>query len=36
MLQAGADKTVPNAHGETPLEYAGRHQREQSSLPLLK
>jgi uncharacterized protein len=27
MLRAGADRQSPNTHGETPLEYAGRHRR---------
>jgi cytohesin len=36
MLSAGADKRAPNTHGETPLEYAGRHHRPRSILSLLK
>jgi ankyrin repeat protein len=36
MLAAGADKDAANAHGETPLAYAGRHKRPRSVLKLLK
>jgi uncharacterized protein len=36
MLSAGADKAAANAHGETPLQYAGRHHRPRSILNLLK
>jgi cytohesin len=36
MLLAGADREALNAHGETPLEYAGRHRRPRSVRDLLK
>jgi uncharacterized protein len=36
MLSAGADRAAPNTHGETPLEYAGRHRRPRSIRDLLK
>ena len=36
MLVAGADRKALNAHGETPLEYAGRHKRPRSIRNLLK
>ena len=36
MLLAGADREAPNAHGETPLEYAGRHRRPRSIRDLMK
>jgi ankyrin repeat protein len=36
MLAAGADRTAPNTHGETPLAYAGRHCRPPSVRDLLK
>jgi ankyrin repeat protein len=36
MLSAGANKVAPNTHGETPLEYAGRHRRPRSIRDLLK
>jgi ankyrin repeat protein len=36
MLQAGADRAARNTHGETPLEYAGRHRRPRSIRNLLK
>ena len=36
MLLAGADRAAPNSHGETPLEYAGRHHRPRSIRDLLK
>src|SRR5262245_35864541 len=36
MLLAGADKQASNAHGETPLEYAGRHKRPRAIRDLLK
>src|SRR5262245_17766368 len=36
MLLAGADKQAANAHGETPLEYAGRHKRPRAIRDLLK
>src|SRR5207253_11462533 len=36
MLLAGADRKAPNTHGETPLEYAGRHHRPRSIRDLLK
>lgn len=36
MLSRGADKDAANAHGETPLAYAGRHKRPRSILNLLR
>jgi len=36
MLLAGADREAPNTHGETPLEYAGRHHRPRSIRDLMK
>jgi uncharacterized protein len=36
MLQAGADRKAQNTHGETPLEYAGRHKRPRGIRNLLK
>jgi ankyrin repeat protein len=36
MLLAGADRTAQNTHGETPLEYAGRHQRPRNIRHMLK
>ena len=36
MLRAGADRTARNTHGESPLEYAGRHKRPRSIRNLLK
>ena len=36
MVQAGADRQARNAHGETPLEYAGRHQRPRGIRNLLE
>jgi ankyrin repeat protein len=36
MLEAGADRQARNTHGETPLEYAGRHKRPRSIRNLLK
>jgi ankyrin repeat protein len=36
MLRAGADREARNSHGETPLEYAGRHKRPRSTRDLLK
>jgi ankyrin repeat protein len=36
MLSAGADREAPNTHGETPLDYVGRHQRPISVKDLLK
>jgi ankyrin repeat protein len=36
MLRAGADREATNTHGETPLEYAGRHRRSRSVRDLLK
>jgi ankyrin repeat protein len=36
MLEAGADRKARNAHGESPLEYAGRHKRPRSIRNLLK
>jgi cytohesin len=36
MLDAGADLHAKNAHGERPLQYAGRHHRPKSILNLLK
>lgn len=36
MLQAGAERQASNTHGETPLEYAGRHKRPRSIRNLLK
>ena len=36
MLKAGADRKAQNTHGETPLEYAGRHKRSRSIRDLLK
>jgi ankyrin repeat protein len=35
MLRAGADRQAQNTHGETPLEYAGRHKRPRSIRNLL-
>ena len=35
MLQAGADRQAPNAHGETPVDYADRHRRPSSIRDLL-
>lgn len=35
MLRAGADREAPNTHGETPLEYAGRHKRQRNIRNLL-
>jgi ankyrin repeat protein len=36
MLSAGADRAAPNSHGETSLEYAGRHHRPRGIRDLLK
>jgi ankyrin repeat protein len=36
MLSAGADRAAPNTHGETPLNYAGRHRRPRSIRDLLR
>jgi ankyrin repeat protein len=36
LLAAGADKALPNALGELPLAYAGRHKRPREILQLLK
>ncbi|MBM3263414.1 MAG: ankyrin repeat domain-containing protein [candidate division Zixibacteria bacterium] len=36
MLSAGADREARNTHGETPLNYAGRHKRPRAVLDLLK
>ena len=36
MLEAGADKTAENAHGERPWTYAGKHMRERAILDLLE
>jgi ankyrin repeat protein len=36
MLRAGANRDARNTHGETPLEYAGRHKRPRSVRSLLK
>jgi cytohesin len=36
ILSAGADRSAPNTHGETPLQYAGRHKRPRSIRDLLK
>ena len=36
MLRAGADPHARNAHGETPLNYAGRHRRPRGIRDLLK
>jgi ankyrin repeat protein len=36
MLLAGADREAPNTHGETPLNYAGRHRRPRSIRDLMK
>jgi ankyrin repeat protein len=36
MLLAGADKGALNTHGETPLNYAGRHRRPRSIRDLVK
>ena len=36
MLIAGADRAALNAHGETPLQYSGRHKRPRSIRNLLK
>ena len=36
MLRAGADRKALNTHGETPLEYAGRHKRPRIIRDLLK
>jgi ankyrin repeat protein len=36
MLLAGADREAPNTHGETPLDYAGRHRRPRSIRDLMK
>jgi ankyrin repeat protein len=36
MLQAGADRQARNVHGETPMEYACRHQRPRGIRNLLK
>jgi uncharacterized protein len=36
MLLAGADKKAANTHGETPLNYAGRHRRPRTIRDLLK
>jgi ankyrin repeat protein len=36
MLNAGADRKALNAHGETPVDYANRHQRPRSVRDLLK
>jgi ankyrin repeat protein len=36
MLRAGADRKALNTHGETPLEYAGRHKRPRSVRDILK
>jgi ankyrin repeat protein len=36
MLQAGADRAARNTHGETPLEYAGRHRRPREIRNLLR
>ena len=36
MLRAGADRQARNTHGETPLEYAGRHKRPRGIRNLLK
>ncbi len=36
LLAAGADKTIKTAKGETPLDQAGRHQRSEEILQLLR
>jgi ankyrin repeat protein len=36
MRDAGADIRAENAHGERPLQYAGRHHRPRAILNLLK
>ena len=36
MLLAGANTQAPSAHGETPMNYAGRHRRPRSIRELLK
>jgi ankyrin repeat protein len=36
MLNAGADKKALNTHGETPVDYANRHQRPRNVRDLLK
>ena len=36
MLAAGADKAIPNAHGEAALAYAGRHHRPGEIIRLLR
>jgi cytohesin len=36
MLSAGADREARNTHGETPVNYAGRHKRPRSVRDLLK
>jgi ankyrin repeat protein len=36
MLLAGADRKAQNTHGETPLEYAGRHRRPREIRNLLR
>jgi uncharacterized protein len=36
LLRAGADRESPNAHGETPLDYADRHRRPRGIRNLLK
>jgi cytohesin len=36
LITSGADRKSQNAHGETPLEYAGRHRRPRSIRDLLK
>jgi ankyrin repeat protein len=36
LLNAGADPSLPNAHGELPAAYAGRHRRPEEVLELLR
>jgi ankyrin repeat protein len=36
MLRAGAGRAAVNTHGETPLQYAGRHQRSRGIRNLLR
>jgi len=36
MLGAGADKAIPNAHGEPAVAYAGRHKRPGEIVNLLR
>jgi uncharacterized protein len=36
LLEGGADRAIPNAHGESPIAYAGRHRRPKEVLRLFK